>query len=48
MDQVAVQSLKNANAAGFEWVDTYLFPCRTMDARVQVQQLVANLTEAGA
>ena len=33
MDVHAIESLRNANAAGFEFVDTYLFPCRTMDPR---------------
>ena len=47
MDIHAIESLRNANAAGFEFVDTYLFPCRTMDARTQVRQLVGNLTQAG-
>ena len=36
LDVHAVESLKNANNAGFEFVDTYLFPCRTIDARLQV------------
>ena len=37
LDVHAIESLRNANAAGFDWVDTYLFPCRTMDARTQVR-----------
>lgn len=48
MDVHAMESLRNANAAGFEFIDTYLFPCRTMDARTQVRQLVGNLTQTGA
>ena len=48
MDIHAVDSLKRANQVGFETIDTYLFPCRSMSAQDQVAQLVGNLTQAGS
>ncbi|TNV75744.1 hypothetical protein FGO68_gene141 [Halteria grandinella] len=48
MDNTTINAHANANKVGFDWVDTYLFPCRTMNATDQVNQLVANLTQAKA
>ncbi len=44
MDVHVVESLARAHAVGFDFVDTYLFPCRSMNATDQVRQLVANLS----
>ena len=47
MDVHAVESLGKANAVGgFDFIDTYLFPCRSMSGKAQVQQLVGNLTQS--
>lgn len=32
MDVHAIESLARANAVGFSSIDTYLFPCRSMNA----------------
>jgi len=44
MDIHAIETLARANAVGFSSVDTYLFPCRSMNATDQVTQLVRNLS----
>ena len=48
MDVHSVESIQRANQVGFDTVDTYLFPCRTMSAIDQVDQLIGNLTQAQA
>jgi hypothetical protein len=42
-DSNAIQNIKNARAAGFEYVDVYMFPCRGQSASNQVASLVSNL-----
>jgi hypothetical protein len=42
-DQHILDNLKNANAAGIQYVDVYMFPCRSKDPKDQATQLVTHL-----
>jgi len=43
MDANANANIKNARAAGIQYVDAYMFPCRGKDAASQVNSLIAGL-----
>lgn len=42
-DSNAITNVKNAHAAGFKYVDVYMFPCRGKSASDQVSNLINNL-----
>lgn len=42
-DSNAVSNVQNARAAGIEYVDIYMFPCRGRSATYQVNDLVGNM-----
>ena len=48
LDENAPQTVKNARAAGLQWVDVYHFPDRRVDAATQVNAAVDALQQAGA
>lgn len=43
LDGNAAGNIANARAAGFQYVDVYMFPCRSQDAAGQVSQLLGGL-----
>lgn len=47
-DVAAPQTIRNAHAAGFKFVDSYLFPCRAKSASAQVQGTLSGLSQGGA
>lgn len=42
-DPNAVANVNNARAAGFDYVDVYMFPCRGLSASTQVSQMLSAL-----
>ena len=42
-DSNAINNIKNARAAGIQYVDVYMFPCRGKSASDQVSDLINNL-----
>ena len=47
-DSAGPITIRNAHAAGFKYVDTYLFPCPAKSASAQVQGTLSGLSQGGA